>query len=50
VPMLVRYPASFSQGAVCGALVEPVDIAPTLLDAAGAEVPRTMQGKSLRGA
>jgi len=37
----------FEQGLRSSALVETVDVAPTLMQACGLEVPETMQGKSL---
>ena len=47
VPMIVHWPAAIAAGQTTRALTEAVDIAPTLLEAAGIEVPWTMQGKSL---
>ena len=47
IPMIMSWPAQFRQGRVSEALVESVDVAPTLLEAAGVEVPEYMQGKSL---
>ena len=47
VPMVVHWPAAIQSGLISNALTEAVDIAPTLLDAAGIEVPWYMQGKSL---
>ncbi len=47
VPLVVRWPERFRAGLVSDALVELVDLAPTLLDAAGLEVPGYMQGRSL---
>ena len=49
VPYLIRWPAAFPQGAVCEDLVESIDLAPTLLDVAGVDIPPTMQGRSLVG-
>ena len=43
----MRWPERFRAGLVSDALVELVDLAPTLLDAAGLEVPGYMQGRSL---
>ena len=47
VPLMIRWPKHYRAGLKCEALVEMVDLAPTLLEAAG--VPRMdgMQGKSL---
>lgn len=47
VPLLVWWPGKSVKGLQSNALVELVDLAPTVLDAAGIEVPYTMQGKSL---
>ncbi|MEQ8839213.1 MAG: sulfatase-like hydrolase/transferase, partial [Lacipirellulaceae bacterium] len=51
VPMIVMDPRvdESKQGLRTTALVESVDIAPTLLDLAGVDIPDGMQGKSLRG-
>jgi arylsulfatase A-like enzyme len=47
-PLLVRYPAEIEGGTSCELMVQNLDIAPTLLDLAGIEVPDEMQGRSLR--
>ena len=47
IPMIFSWPEKFRQGLVSEALVESVDVAPTLLDAVGLDVPAAMQGKSL---
>jgi arylsulfatase A-like enzyme len=47
VPLVLSWPGRFAQGQVSEALVELVDVAPTLLEAAGLEVPWQMQGRSL---
>ena len=47
VPLLVRCPALARPGTVRDELVLNIDIAPTLLDLAGVEVPKTMHGRSL---
>lgn len=47
VPLIVRWPKHFQGGRKIDSLVELVDIAPTLLDAAGIPVPSGMQGRSL---
>lgn len=47
VPMLLSWPGRFQAGLRSDALVELVDLAPTLLDAAGLEVPCYIQGRSL---
>jgi arylsulfatase A-like enzyme len=47
MPFLVRWPAAVRPGSQSDALALNVDIAPTLLEAAGAPVPADMQGRSL---
>ena len=47
VPLIFAWQGQLQTNLVSNALVELVDIAPTLLDAAGIEVPYYMQGKSL---
>ena len=47
VPLAVAWPAGFARGVTSRALVEEVDLAPTLLEAAGLAVPPYMQGVSL---
>jgi arylsulfatase A-like enzyme len=47
VPMILARRGHFQEDLQSEALVELVDIAPTLLDAAGLEVPAAMQGRSL---
>ena len=48
VPLVIRWPGgSVNAGRRIEGLVELVDLAPTLLDAGGLEVPQRMQGKSL---
>lgn len=46
VPLLISGPG-FSKNTCSEALVESIDLAPTLLEAAGMEIPYYMQGKSL---
>ena len=46
VPLIVSWPARGLKGLLSKALVELVDITPTLLDATGIEIPYNMQGKS----
>ena len=48
VPLIISRPGHFLEGARRGALVELLDIAPTLLELAGLSIPKRMQGKSLR--
>jgi arylsulfatase A-like enzyme len=48
VPMVVKYPARIPAGRVDNAHMSlNIDVAPTLLDLAGLEVPRWMHGKSM---
>jgi arylsulfatase A-like enzyme len=47
-PLLVRYPAEVAPGSGCDEIILNVDLAPTLLDLAGASVPARMQGRSMR--
>jgi arylsulfatase A-like enzyme len=47
VPMIISWPERFQSGLRSRALVELVDLPPTLLEAAGLEIPYYMQGKSL---
>jgi len=48
VPMLLRWPAHIAAGRVDDHFALNIDVAPTLLDLAGAAVPATMQGQSWR--
>ena len=47
VPLIVSWPGHVQAGVRSPALVELVDVAPTILEAAGLDVPQAMQGKSL---
>jgi choline-sulfatase len=47
VPLIMRWPGRWEEGLRSDALVELTDLAPTLLEAAGMEVPARMQGLSL---
>ena len=49
VPLIFMWRGKFVENVHSDALVELVDVAPTLLDAAGFEVPNFVQGKSLLG-
>ncbi|MGB0369937.1 MAG: sulfatase family protein [Opitutales bacterium] len=46
-PFLIRYPELIKPGSINTDLCELVDIAPTLLDLAGAPIPEAMQGRSM---
>ena len=48
VPLLVRYPRMIAKGTVRDEMVLNIDVAPTIVDLAGATIPRQMQGKSWR--
>ncbi len=47
VPLIVSLPERFRAGLRSDALVELVDLPPTLLEAVGLDVPQAMQGRSL---
>ncbi|PXY01224.1 sulfatase [Marinifilum breve] len=46
-PLLVRWPRMIKSGTVNSDLVQNLDFAETFLDAAGVEIPKDMQGKSM---
>ena len=48
IPMVMRYPEAVRPGTACEDLVLNIDLAPTLLELAGAAIPAHMQGASLR--
>ncbi|TRX66415.1 sulfatase [Carboxylicivirga sp. M1479] len=48
MPLLVRYPKAIKAGTQSSALAMNLDFAPTFLDYAGLDVPKDMQGVSLR--
>lgn len=47
VPLIIRWPGKYKAGLKSDALVEMIDLAPTLLEAAGVPVPSGVQGRSL---
>lgn len=47
VPLILSWPGHIQSGVVSEALVELLDLAPTLLEYAGLDIPETMQGRSL---
>jgi arylsulfatase len=47
VPLMIRWPGKYKAGQKVDALVEMVDLMPTLLDAVGIPVPDGVQGRSL---
>jgi N-acetylglucosamine-6-sulfatase len=46
MPLLIRYPQTIRAGQKLDAIIENVDLGPTLLEFADAEVPNTAQGRS----
>lgn len=48
MPMVARYPGVIEKGSEITALTQNLDFAETFLDFAGVEIPKDMQGKSLR--
>ncbi len=46
-PMVMRYPGVIKPGTISNKLVMNLDIAPTMLDAAGVVIPKEMQGISM---
>jgi arylsulfatase A-like enzyme len=47
-PLIVRWPSTVAAGSETTAMVSNLDLAPTFLDIAGADVPPEMQGRSLK--
>src|SRR5690606_13236770 len=47
VPLVIRWPGRVDRGVVTDAMVSLVDLAPTLLEAAGLPTPEVMSGRSL---
>jgi len=47
IPLLIRFPKVVKAGTASNELALNIDLAPTLLEMAGAQVPATMQGRSL---
>ena len=45
-PLLARWPRTIRRGGVAEGLVSSMDVAPTILQLAGVEIPPTVQGKS----
>ena len=46
VPFAMRYPAKLEAGRLIDGMVANIDIGPTILELAGANIPKTMQGES----
>lgn len=49
ISLLMQMPGTIEEGAVVPDLIPNIDIAPTILDAAGVAIPPTMQGRSFWG-
>ena len=49
IPLLMRYPERVKPATTCEAMVLNIDLAPTLLEIAGAAAPKTVQGRSWLG-
>ena len=47
IPLIVRWPGSIEAGAKCEAMVELVDLMPTLVEVGGADVPADLDGRSV---
>lgn len=47
IPLLARYPRLIRPGAIAEQMVLNIDIAPTMLEAAGVAIPRAIEGRSL---
>ena len=47
-PLLIRYPGAIPAGSRIAAMALNLDLAPTLLDFAGAPIPESMQGRSMK--
>lgn len=47
IPWIISYPGTIAPGQINDVLVNSVDLAPTLLDLAGLEVPENMSGRSM---
>jgi arylsulfatase A-like enzyme len=47
VPLMIRYPRRVPAGSTSEDMVLDIDIAPTMLDLAGVNIPENMQGRSL---
>ncbi|MDU1890312.1 MAG: sulfatase [Dysgonomonas sp.] len=47
-PFIISYPREIKKGTRCDKLIQNIDFAPTMLDLAGVEIPKEMDGTSLR--
>ncbi len=50
VPLLISLPGEIPEGRKCSALIEQVDLFPTMMDFLGLETPEMVQGRSFIGA
>ena len=48
IPLIIRHPDAARRGAQVTAFSEAVDVTPTILDCLGGQVPRAMDGRSLK--
>ena len=48
MPLMIRYPKSIEPGQRFDSIIENVDFAPTLLEFAGASIPKSVQGQSFK--
>lgn len=46
-PLIIRYPGVIKPGTVSNQMISNVDFAPTFLDAAGVDIPKEIQGRSM---
>jgi arylsulfatase A-like enzyme len=46
-PLVIKYPERIKPGLICNELVQNLDIAPTILEMAGMDMPDEMQGRSM---
>lgn len=47
IPWIVRWPGRSPNGLVCNHPVSHIDLAPTIMDVLGLEIPKTLQGRSM---
>ena len=47
IPLIVRWPDRSPQGAVCSHPVSHIDLVPTIMDAVGLAVPKSLEGQSM---
>ncbi len=49
MPLIIRYPGYINPGSENEELIANVDVAPTIVDLAGVNIPEDMQGQSIKG-